>query len=279
MTEFLAVQGGKIAYEVTGVGLLIVLVHGIGDSRAAYRFMVPALVKAGYRVANMDIRGCGESSVEWSSYKRTAIAGDIVALVRQLGGPAVLVGHSIAGGAVTIAAATAPELVTGVVELAPFTRKQQIRISDLRVTRYRNGTRHLMATTIFGSERGWFKYLDVAYPGVKPADWVTRNAQVAAMLKEPGRMKVLQSMGKISPADAGEQLGNVVSPVLIIEGSEDPDWASPRAEGQAILSELPEGLGRLEIIEGAGHYPHAQYPEQTVALVLQFLSEVATARA
>ena len=125
MTEFLTIEGGTLAYDLTGTtGPLVMLAHGMGDSREAYRFLIPALVEAGYRVAAVDLRGCGESSAEWTSYTRTDIASDLVTLVRHLGGPAVLVGHSIAGGAVTIAAATVPELVTAVVELAPFTRKQ-----------------------------------------------------------------------------------------------------------------------------------------------------------
>src|SRR3712207_8413538 len=49
--------------------------------------------------------------------------------------PAVLVGHSIAGGAATIAAAKAPELCTAVVELAPFTRKQSMSLGDRKSTR------------------------------------------------------------------------------------------------------------------------------------------------
>src|SRR5689334_22836250 len=127
MTKFLEIDGGTIAYDLTGAtGPLVVLAHGMGDSREAYRFLTPMLIEAGYRVAAVDLRGCGESSVDWPGYTRTDIAGDLVAVVRHLGGPAVLVGHSIAGGAVTIAAATDPELVTAVVELAPFTRKQSI---------------------------------------------------------------------------------------------------------------------------------------------------------
>jgi predicted dienelactone hydrolase len=39
---------------VTGQGLLIVLAHGIGDSRHSSRFLAPALAAAGYRVANVD---------------------------------------------------------------------------------------------------------------------------------------------------------------------------------------------------------------------------------
>ncbi|MFE2537066.1 alpha/beta fold hydrolase [Streptomyces sp. NPDC059371] len=275
MTEFLNVEGGTIAYEVSGVaGPLVVVAHGMGDSRDAYRFFTPALVEAGYRVAAVDLRGHGESSVGWASYTRTDLAGDLIALVKHLGEPAVLVGHSIAGGAVTIAAAKAPELITAVVELAPFTRKQEVRLGDLRVAGYRRGVTHLMGTTILGSTRQWAKYLDVAYPGNKPADFDTRMGQITAMLQEPGRMKVLQAMGKISPADAGEQLGNVTCPVLIVQGTLDPDWASPQAEGEAIVADLPTGLGRLEMIEGAGHYPHVQFPQQTLAAVLTFLAGV-----
>ncbi|MET7683817.1 alpha/beta hydrolase [Streptomyces sp. NPDC005423] len=273
MTEFLAVEGSEtLAYEVTGVGPLVVLAHGMGDTREAYRFLGPALVEAGYRVAVVDLRGCGESSTGWASYSRTAIAGDLLALVRHLGGPAVLVGHSIAGGAVTIAAAQAPELVTAVVEIAPFTRKLRFRLGDMRVANYRRGASHLAGTTLFGSRHQWAKYLDVAYPGVKPVDWEARTTQLMAHLKEPSRMKVLQKMGSVSPADAGEQLGNVACPVLVVQGSDDPDWTSPRAEGDAVVAELPTGLGHLEMIDGAGHYPHVQYPQQTLAAVLPFLA-------
>ena len=273
MTEYLDVDGGTIAYEVTGAsGPLVVLAHGMGDSRAAYRFLAPGLVEAGHRVAAMDLRGHGESSVDWPSYTRTAIAGDMIALVEHLGGPAVLVGHSLSGGAVTIAAATAPELVTAVVELGPFTRKQQIRLGDLRSASFRRAMTHLVGTGVLGSTRQWTKYLDVAYPGPKPADWDTRLDEITAMLSEPGRMAVVQAMGKTSPADAGEQLGNVTCPVLVVQGSLDPDWASPRTEGEAIVAALPPGLGRLELIEGAGHYPHVQFPQQTLAAVLTFLA-------
>ncbi|WP_433392482.1 alpha/beta fold hydrolase [Micromonospora sp. KLBMP9576] len=277
MTEYLSVDGGRIAYEVTGEGPLVLLAHGMGDSRDAYRFVVPRLVAAGYRVAATDLRGCGESSVGWPSYSRTDIAGDLVALVRHLGGPAVLVGHSISGGAATVAAATAPELVTGVVELAPFTRKQSIGLADLRVRRFRQGMSRLLGAGLLGDVRLWLSYLDIAFPGERPADWAAQLARIEARLREPGRMKALQKMGRSTPADAGAQLGNVRCPVLIVEGTLDPDWGDPRAEGEAIAAALPAGLGAVALVEGAGHYPHTQFPDQVVALVLPFLA--ATARA
>jgi pimeloyl-ACP methyl ester carboxylesterase len=275
MTRYLTVDGGTLAYEVTGdAGPLVVLAHGMGDSREAYRFVVPELVAAGYRVAAVDLRGCGESSVGWSSYTRTDIAGDLVALVEHLGGPAVLVGHSISGGAATIAAATAPSLVSAVVELTPFTRAQHVGLGDLRVTRFRRGMLHLLGTGLFGSTGQWRKYLELAYPGPKPADWAARLDRIDAMLREPGRMKAQQRMGRSGAGDAGAQLGNVRCPVLVVQGTLDPDWADPRAEGEAIVAALPPGLGRLEMIAGAGHYPHVQFPEQVVASVLSFLDSV-----
>ncbi|SDP15115.1 Pimeloyl-ACP methyl ester carboxylesterase [Klenkia soli] len=275
MTEHLTVEGGTIAYELTGTeGPLVVLAHGMGDSRAAYRFLVPELVAAGHRVANVDLRGCGESSAVWPSYSRTDIAGDLLAVVRHLGGPAVLVGHSISGGAVTIAAAQAPELVTALVELTPFTRKQAVSLKDLRSARFRRGMLHLVGTGVLGSAGQWRKYLEIAYPGPKPADWAERSAQVDAMLAEPGRMKAVQKMGMTPATDAGAALGDVRCPVLVVQGTLDPDWASPQAEGEAILAELPDGLGRLAMVEGAGHYPHVQHPARVLAVLLPFLASV-----
>ena len=36
---YVEVPGGRVAYEVTGQGPLIVLSHGIGDLRQSYRFL------------------------------------------------------------------------------------------------------------------------------------------------------------------------------------------------------------------------------------------------
>jgi pimeloyl-ACP methyl ester carboxylesterase len=131
MTEFLDVPGGRIAYDVDGSGPLVVLSHGIGVSRQDYRLLAPMLAQAGYRVASADLRGHGESSMGWASITRTDVAGDLLALIGPLGGPAVIVGHSISGGAATIAAATRPDLVAGIVEINPFTRKVQYSVGGL----------------------------------------------------------------------------------------------------------------------------------------------------
>jgi pimeloyl-ACP methyl ester carboxylesterase len=127
MTEFLGIKGGRLAYDVAGEGRLIVSSHGVGDRRQVLRFLGPQLARAGSRVVSADMRGHGELSVgEWKAISRTDVAGDLVALIRHLdGGPAVIVGHSLSGGAATIAAATTPEMVAGIIELklSPSKRK------------------------------------------------------------------------------------------------------------------------------------------------------------
>ncbi|MBP2216927.1 alpha/beta fold hydrolase [Arthrobacter sp. CAN_C5] len=274
MTQHLTLDEGTIAYDLNGEGPLVVLAHGMGDSRRSYRFVVPALVSLGYRVANVDLRGCGESSTGWSGYSRTDIAGDLIALVRHLGGPAVIVGQSISGGAATIAAALAPELFVGLVEIAPFTRAQSVDLGGLlRSKRHRTGTVQLAKVMMSGSLKGWLAYLDLAIPA-KPVDWHDERARIVTAMSRPERMSVLKAMTRTSPADAGAHLANVRCPVLIVEGGADPDWADPKAEGERILADFPGGLGELTVIENAGHYPHTETPDKLVELILPFLSKV-----
>jgi pimeloyl-ACP methyl ester carboxylesterase len=277
MTEFLDVDGGRIAYDVTGQGPLVVLSHGIGDHRQAYRFLVPMLAQAGYRVANADLRGHGESSMGWASITRTDIAGDLLALIAHLGGPAVITGHSISGGAATIAAAKRPELVSGIVEINPFTRTQRLSVGGLlRIRRYRRGITLLTGTQLLRNLGLWMRYLDVAYPA-KPADYAGYMAALAAKLREPGRMAEFMKTGKSTPADAGAQLPSITCPALVIMGTLDPDFADPGAEGDAIVAAMPAGLGTVAMVDGAGHYPHAQSPDEVAGLVIPFLKEHAGA--
>jgi pimeloyl-ACP methyl ester carboxylesterase len=273
MTEFLEIKGGRIAYDATGEGPLIVLSHGIGDRRQVFRFLVPELVRAGFRVAAADMRGHGESSMgDWKSISRTDVAGDLVTLIRHLGGgPAVIVGHSLSGGAATIAAATAPDLVSGIVEVGPFTRKVQYSPGGLlRVRRYRRGTLLMGGVMVLRSLKMWMRYLDLAYPG-KPADYAASMTELRAKLSEPGRMAEFLKTMKTSPADAGAALPRIACPALVIMGDEDPDWADPRAEAEGIVAEMPAGLGAVAMIKGAGHYPHAQCADEVAGLTATFL--------
>src|SRR5450755_2741249 len=121
-TSYLSRPEGRFGYDVAGDGSLVVLVPGMGDLRAGYRFLAPALRAAGYRIACTDLRGHGDSDATFSSYGDQETADDVTALIGELGGPAVIVGNSMAAGSAVLAAAQWPGLVSGLVLVGPFVR-------------------------------------------------------------------------------------------------------------------------------------------------------------
>ncbi|MEV0273679.1 alpha/beta hydrolase [Hamadaea sp. NPDC050747] len=276
MTEFLAVDGGTIAYDVVGEGPLVVLGHGLGDNREAFRFLVPILVDAGYRVVNADLRGHGESSTGWASYTRTDSAQDFLALLRHLGEPAIFIGHSFAGGVANIIAADAPELVRAIVEIDPGTRKPVMKFGDVN-GRFVKGISLILLSMMFKSTGLWKSYQRHAYPGTSGPAFEAQLAKLESNLREPGRMTAAAKMAFASGADAGAKLPHVQCPALVVMGTLDPDFPSPAAEAQGIVAEMPAGLGSVALIEGAGHYPHTQMPQQVADVILAFLGKYADA--
>ncbi|MBU3060077.1 alpha/beta hydrolase [Nocardia sp. NEAU-G5] len=277
MTELLSLPGGTLAYDLAGTGPLIVLSHGMGSHRQTYRHLLPLLADAGYRVANMDMRGHGESSMNWPSHTggdgitQTDVANDILDLIRHLGGPAVVVGNSMSGGSATIAAATAPDLVTAVVEIGPFTQTQGFSLAALfTVPRYRKGMLRLGGTVLFKSLGMWMSYQDVAHP-IKPADHAEDMAALRAKLSEPGRFAEFMKTGKSDVSESDPKLAEIKCPALIIMGTQEPDFANPKAEAEGIVAKLQPGIGRITLIEGSGHYPQADSADRVARSILDFL--------
>lgn len=282
MTEYVTLQHGRLACDVVGEGPLVVLSHGMGTVRQDFRHLVAPLADAGYRVVNVDMRGHGESSLDWPSVtgkaaiSRTDVAHDLLDVIRHFGGPAVIVGHSLSGGSATIAAALAPELVTAIVEIDPFTLTQRLHVGALFTNRrYRRGLVRLSLTSMLKSLPWWLRYLDTAYP-TKPGDQDRYLADLASVLSAPGRWAEFTKTGQTTPADAHAQLAGVRCPTLVIMGSADPDWADPEAEANAIVAALPDGLGRVVMVDNGGHYPHAQFPDRVAAAIIPFLDRHVT---
>ena len=276
-TEYVESDGGRIAYDVIGDGPLVVLSPGVADIRSTYRFLAPLIADAGYRVASVDLRGHGRSSTGWDSYSYPDTAGDLIQVIRKLGGPAVIAGHSFSGGATTIAAATHSDLVSAIVEISPFTRPQNYSVPALlsNAHNYRRGGLLLARFGLTGSVKAWSEYLDVAYPGRKPADWDIYLGALQANLREPGRTEAAQKMFRSSATQkvAGARLADVRCPALLVMGRNDSDFPNPEAEAKAIVDLLPAGLGQYEMIDNAGHYPHAEWAQQVARAIVPFLAE------
>ncbi len=93
--------GVRIAGDSWGPvgGPLILLLHGGGQTRHAWRGAGETLGAAGYRAVALDARGHGDS--DWApdgDYERSAMVADLARVVAQLdAGPPVLVGASMGG--------------------------------------------------------------------------------------------------------------------------------------------------------------------------------------
>jgi pimeloyl-ACP methyl ester carboxylesterase len=261
-TQYLPVPGGTIAYDVTGSGPVVICVPSIGDVRAEYRFLRPRLVAAGYRVVTMDLRGHGESSAGFDDYSTQAIGADILALARHLqAGPVTIIGCSKAGGSAVWAAGQAPDLIDRLVLISPFVRSHG---NDAMMRRMMK----VLLARPWGAAL-WTMYFPNFYPTHKPEDFDTYRAELKANLHEPGRLQALRAMVD-SSGDVSEALDRVAASTLVLMGSKDPDFDHPAEEGDWIAAEVG---GTSRTIEGAGHYPHAEMPDQTGPAIVGFLSD------
>jgi pimeloyl-ACP methyl ester carboxylesterase len=242
---------------------LVLCVPSMGDLRGEYRFLAPHLAAAGYRVISMDVRGHGETSVRWPDYSVAGVGSDMLALIHSLNsGPAVIIGTSMAGGAGVWAAAKAPELVAGLLLVVPFVRGEGSWWSNL------------LYTTLFARPWGpalWLRYYASLYPTQKPADFAQYTAALGANLKEAGRMEALLAMITASKKASEELLPEVTVPTLVLMGARDRDFKEPEEEATFVAQSL---RGTYQMITEAGHYPHAELPEVTVPIVLDFVRKV-----
>ena len=262
-TKYLTQGNGRIAYDDAGNGPLVVCVPSMGDLRGEYRYLIPQLVEAGYRAVSMDVRGLGETSVEWDDYTVAGVGADILALIRELdAGPAIVIGTSMAAGAAVWAAAEAPELVRGMALVGPFVRGEGTWFSNL------------LYSTLFAHPWGasmWMKYFSTLYPTRKPDDFAEYTSALKANLKEPGRLETLVKMIRASKKASEERIPKIDKPTLVLMGSKDPDFKDQEAEAKWVADNLK---GTYKMIEGAGHYPHAEMPEIAGPLMLEFMQSL-----
>ncbi len=260
-TEYLARPEGRIAYDVDGSGPLVVLIPGMGDLLAGYRFLRPALVAAGYRVATTDLRGHGDSDATFSTFGDLESAADIVALIEHLGGPAVLVGNSMGAGVAVCVAADRPELVNGLVLVGPFVRDGKVNALMRILMRAAMAPMWAAAT--------WKSYSPRLYAGRTPVDFEHYLGTVIASLRRPGYAKAFSRTTRVSHAPSQERIPSVDARTLVVMGALDPDFPEPRAEAEWIASALN---GEVVMIDDAGHYPQSQQPETVGAAIVSFLA-------
>lgn len=258
---------GTLAYTDSGTGPLIVALPSMGDVQEEYRYLVPILVQAGYRVVTVDLRGHGNSSAGWASYTPEAVGDDIIALIRHLNaGPAIVIGESFTAGSAVWAATEAPEMVDRLVLSGPFVRDIPQPLHQKLLLKV------MLGVLLHGPWKvsAWVSYYRTLYPTRQPVDLASYTKRLGDTLRQPGRMAAVQAMASASKSKVGSRLRDVKQPVLVVMGSKDPDFFG-RAEEEARW--VAEAIhGDHVMIEGAGHYPHAEMPEAAADAILLFLN-------
>lgn len=257
--------------ESAGDGPAIVLVHaGICDSGmwdAQWRTLPRR-----HRVVRHDMRGFGRSPVPAGAYSH---ARDLVAVMDAAGiSRAALVGASLGGRVALEAALAHPDRVSALVLVG----------SGLPGHEWSDAVRAYWDAEEEAIERG---DLDAAAevnvrfwvdgPGRRPEDvdaGVRRRAhamQLRALELQVPSYEADGDLEELLVPDAGERLGEVAQPALVVVGEADqPDI-------HAIAERLEAGLPRCTAasIPGAAHLPSMERPELFDRLLDGFLSEPA----
>ena len=112
---FAEVNGTRIAYDLSGQGYPLLLIHGYPQTRRMWRQVIPALANR-FSVAAMDMRGYGDSAnpPDEACYDKRTVAEDALALARHLGWDKFLVaGHDRGARVTRRLAADHPEALCG----------------------------------------------------------------------------------------------------------------------------------------------------------------------
>jgi pimeloyl-ACP methyl ester carboxylesterase len=239
----------QLAFDQTGSGPLLVLVHGITENRHSWDPLLDRLA-ATHRVLRVDLRGHGDSPTA-DSYDLTELAADIEALVDE---PPLLVGHSLGGNVVTAYAAQFP--TRGVVNidqslnLAPMQAGLKEQEPLLRGEAF-----PLVIDALFTSLRGQ----------VDDDEWQRltelRKADQDVVLGIWGVM--LDTTPEQLTTVADSLISGITAPYLALNGfdlgPDYPTWLAQR---------IPTAV--VETWDGVGHYPHLVRPDEFSARLAAF---------
>ncbi|NYE95381.1 pimeloyl-ACP methyl ester carboxylesterase [Psychromicrobium silvestre] len=265
--SYLSRPEGRIAYTVQGSGPLLVAIPGMGDLASGLSRLAAELASAGYRVAVMDLRGHGNSDTSFRLHGDQATGEDLLALIEQLGGAAVVLGNSMGGSAAVWAAVERPSAIAGLVLYSPFLRNPASGAFAQTMIK-------LVYRLLFLPPWGaglWSSLYRGFNKGRRAPSLPEHVAAIKASLREPGRLRSLRELAvQLDHQVVEDRLADLKTPGRVFIGQSDPDFSDPAAE-----SAWMKGLGlRAELVPESGHYPHLQRPELVLPATVEFLTEL-----
>ena len=254
-----------IAYDDTGGGDALVLVHGHPFDRSMWGPQADALGSEGWRIVAPDLRGYGESTVVRGMTPLDVYARDVAGLLDHLGIDRVVIGGLSMGGQIVMEFVRLfPERVRGLV-LADTSAEGE--------TREGKKARNDAADRLL--REGMGPYADEVLPKMIAPENVEALPAVAEhvlrMMRgtDPdGAAAALR--GRAERPDYVGLLSHIAVPVLVVVGSEDE--FTPVRDAESMHAELPHSS--LVVIEGAGHMPNLERTQEFNAALRGYLESL-----
>ncbi|WP_406005768.1 alpha/beta fold hydrolase [Streptomyces sp. NBC_00637] len=274
------VHGYRRAFRMAGEGPALVLVHGIGDSSRTWADLIPGLART-HTVIAPDLLGHGASDKPRADYSVAAYANGLRDLLSALGvESATLVGHSLGGGVAMQFAYQFPERTERLVlvsaggvgrEVNPALRLVSLPGAHLALSALRlPGARFQVGLAValmklldtdLGQDAPDLLHLVDALP-----DETARNAFIRTLRAVVDWRGQVVTMLDRCYLTAG-------MPTMLLWG--DRDSVVPVRHAYGAHAAMPGS--RLEIFEGAGHFPFHSDPARFRALVEEFTRTTAPA--
>lgn len=251
----------EIAYDESGTGGAVVLLHGYPFNRTLWSDQVGVLSKS-HRVITPDLRGHGESTVGPASMKR--LASDVAALLDSLGIERATIGGLSMGGYVTLAFVRQfPERVNGLI------------LADTRAQADTEENKRIRAEQVKALlSQGMKPIVDAMLPKLLHPETVSKRPDIVKRLRDmmhqtkpEGAAAALKGMA--AREDQTELLASIKVPTLIVVGKEDP--ITPLEDSKKMHERI--GGSRLVVIENASHVSNLERPDQFNAALTSFVSE------
>jgi pimeloyl-ACP methyl ester carboxylesterase len=262
------VNGVGIAYQVTGQGRPVVLLHGFPDSGRLWRHQVTALAEAGFRVIVPDLRGYGLSDkpAEVEAYSLPLLAGDVMAVLSDAGVErAHVVGHDWGAALAWAIASLAPGTVDHLAVLSvghPSTFR--------RTAEQRQKSWYMLLFQFEGvaerwlTENNWANMIGAGHPD---AGQVVADIEANGSLV-PGLNWYRANVGPETWVGPPVQLPPVQAPTMGIWSTGDFALTEVQMTDSA---ENVAGPWRYERLDGPGHWMQLDAPDKVNALLLDFL--------
>ena len=280
--EEITLHGHRVSYRREGWGPVVLLIHGITGSSQTWDDVIP-LLSDRYTVIAPDLLGHGDSAKPRGDYSLGAYASGIRDLLQAVGHDrATIVGHSLGGGVAMQLAYQFPEMAERLVLVSSGGLGRDVSL-------------FLRAATLPGSE--WVLPLLASNGVLSAGGRVGGFLRTLGMRAGPDLQEMWRGFASLGDAEARQAFihtlrgivepgGQRVSardrlylaqtvPTMLIWGDRDP--IIPVNHAYSTHKQIPHS--RLEVIEGAGHFPYRDEPVRFAKALGAFLDETEPAEA